>query len=253
MYFFFFLPPPLFTPARREDKEKKCFSSTSFFFFFLAKSSKLTEETLLRQLLPETLCDCFISPSLFFPTLCAVVRAAGGLFCCIKHFVGGQLYIMRGKSALFWLVTVKIVRKRVDAPNLVERTKMKSGRNNVFKREMKSPVTVYGLFYLELSSSLISCVFFRQPSTPIFTLGGFALTLISTKESRSDQIRFSFLLPDQLVYRINSFLYFLYQKLCIMPGINSLGLVTVRRQRLALLPLSARRSKFSGNYVEIEF
>lgn len=26
--------------------------------------------------------------------------ATDGLFCCIKHFVGGQLYIMRGKSAI---------------------------------------------------------------------------------------------------------------------------------------------------------
>lgn len=37
---------------------------------------------------------CFLLPTL--PVLWCV--CTDGVFCCIKHFVGGQLYIMRGES-----------------------------------------------------------------------------------------------------------------------------------------------------------
>jgi len=42
---------------------------------------------------------------LFLPSncVCRGVCATDGLFCCVKHFVGGQLYVMRGKSAVNYL------------------------------------------------------------------------------------------------------------------------------------------------------
>lgn len=98
----------------------------AFFFYKHQTNSSGNAETIAACLTSntQTLCDRFIS--VFFPTLCAVTPAAGGLFCCIKHFVGGQLYIMRGKSALLWRW------KKNLAHNFVYRVKLKSWNKNIF-------------------------------------------------------------------------------------------------------------------------
>lgn len=35
--------------------------------------------------------------------VCVPWSATDGLFCCVKHFVGGQLYIMRGKTKVKYM------------------------------------------------------------------------------------------------------------------------------------------------------